>query len=452
LAKNPGLTASQVQNIVNTAIQNNPGLTASDVQSIVNQQTQDLATKQDVANAVAGIKIPQGLTQTDVTSAITAYAQANPGLSSADVTKAVSDYMAANPSVTPDQLQKAMGAAAQETGQQIADVQKAITALDTGTQAKFDAFNDAQKAQALDFAKRTGDLQGSIDTVAAAVATYQGQTQEQLDAIKAAQEQAAADQAARDQAAADAQAAQNAILTSQVSGLNKQLTAQGTQQKVQSGLSALNATLPQTIGSKPAFLQAQPLTTGQATGPTNIMLDLKQLFPGLTAAGALGVAAAQPTTTQQPAAGFGAPVQAPQQQSASAPLAGLLGLMSGKGGDAGFNALSSAGLQMLGGQNALPGFASGGTVQKTAHTFITGKTGHYVKGHGDGQSDDIPAMLADGEYVFDADTVAALGNGSSDAGAAVLDKLREEIRKHKRSAPPDKIPPKAKSPLEYLKG
>ena len=93
-----------------------------------------------------------------------------------------------------------------------------------------------------------------------------------------------------------------------------------------------------------------------------------------------------------------------------------------------------------------------GSVQKTAHTFITGKTGHYVKGHGDGQSDDIPAMLADGEYVFDADTVAALGNGSSDAGAAVLDKLRESIRKHKRSAPPDKIPPKAKSPLEYLKG
>lgn len=61
-------------------------------------------------------------------------------------------------------------------------------------------------------------------------------------------------------------------------------------------------------------------------------------------------------------------------------------------------------------------------------------------------------MLADGEYVFDADTVAALGNGSSKAGALQLDKMREAIRKHKRSAPHDKIPPKAKSPLEYLKG
>lgn len=84
--------------------------------------------------------------------------------------------------------------------------------------------------------------------------------------------------------------------------------------------------------------------------------------------------------------------------------------------------------------------------------FITGATGHYVKGRGDGQSDDIPAMLADGEYVFDADTVAALGNGSSDAGAKRLDEMRQSIRKHRRSAPIDKIPPKAKSPLEYLKG
>jgi hypothetical protein len=82
--------------------------------------------------------------------------------------------------------------------------------------------------------------------------------------------------------------------------------------------------------------------------------------------------------------------------------------------------------------------------------FITGATGHYVKGRGDGQSDDIKAMLADGEYVFDADTVAQLGNGSSDAGAKFLDNFREAIREHKRSAPVDKIPPKA-SPLQYVK-
>jgi hypothetical protein len=92
---------------------------------------------------------------------------------------------------------------------------------------------------------------------------------------------------------------------------------------------------------------------------------------------------------------------------------------------------------------------NGGALPK-APVFITGATGHYVKGHGDGQSDDIPAMLADGEYVFDADTVASLGNGSSDAGAKLLDHFREALREHKRSAPTDKIPPKA-APLQYMK-
>jgi hypothetical protein len=79
------------------------------------------------------------------------------------------------------------------------------------------------------------------------------------------------------------------------------------------------------------------------------------------------------------------------------------------------------------------------------------RAGARVMGPGDGQSDDIPAMLADGEYVIDAETVAQLGNGSSKAGSDMLDKFREEIRAHKRSAPVNKIPPASKSPLQYLK-
>ena len=79
------------------------------------------------------------------------------------------------------------------------------------------------------------------------------------------------------------------------------------------------------------------------------------------------------------------------------------------------------------------------------------RRGSAVNGAGDGQSDDIPAWLADGEYVMDAELVSMLGNGSNKAGAKVLDKFREEVRAHKRSAPLGKIPPKAKSPLNYLK-
>ena len=145
-----------------------------------------------------------------------------------------------------------------------------------------------------------------------------------------------------------------------------------------------------------------------------------------------------------------------------------------------------------------PSFAGGGRVHRPE--FITGKTGHYAQGRGTGQSDDIPAVLHDGDYVVDADTVAAFGDGSSKAGAGaleqfrrsmpehhsgggqpiraqiadgeyvlpagfvtslgrgsnkdgakMLDAMREEIRAHKRSAPDTKIPPKAKKPMQYMR-
>lgn len=96
----------------------------------------------------------------------------------------------------------------------------------------------------------------------------------------------------------------------------------------------------------------------------------------------------------------------------------------------------------------LPDPVSGVPLFQGRHDY---RQGAAVTGAGDGQSDDIPAMLADGEYVFDADVVAALGNGSNKAGAEVLDRFRENIRAHKRSAHIGKIPPKAKSPLAYLK-
>lgn len=79
--------------------------------------------------------------------------------------------------------------------------------------------------------------------------------------------------------------------------------------------------------------------------------------------------------------------------------------------------------------------------------------GAHVAGEGDGQSDDIPAMLADGEFVFPADVVSALGNGSTKAGTDKLYKMMEEIRARARSAKVDDLPPPAlKSPLDYLKG
>jgi len=49
---------------------------------------------------------------------------------------------------------------------------------------------------------------------------------------------------------------------------------------------------------------------------------------------------------------------------------------------------------------------------------------------GDGQSDEVPAKLSKGEFVMDGHTVSMLGNGSNSAGAAKLEKLRQNLRKH----------------------
>jgi hypothetical protein len=79
------------------------------------------------------------------------------------------------------------------------------------------------------------------------------------------------------------------------------------------------------------------------------------------------------------------------------------------------------------------------------------RQGDAVTGVGDGQSDDIPAMLADGEFVIPADVVSALGNGSTKAGSDKLYDMMHSIRRHHRSAGPKDLPPPAKkSPLDYI--
>ena len=74
----------------------------------------------------------------------------------------------------------------------------------------------------------------------------------------------------------------------------------------------------------------------------------------------------------------------------------------------------------------------------------------YVKGAGDGTSDSIAAMLANGEFVIPADVVSSLGNGSNDSGAKVLDEFLRTIRAHKRKANPKGLPPDSKGALGYL--
>ena len=75
----------------------------------------------------------------------------------------------------------------------------------------------------------------------------------------------------------------------------------------------------------------------------------------------------------------------------------------------------------------------------------------YVKGPGDGTSDDINAKLSDGEYVVPAHVVAALGNGSSDAGARKLDRLQSNVRKRVgKQMAGNEHPKPANDPEDYM--
>jgi hypothetical protein len=85
--------------------------------------------------------------------------------------------------------------------------------------------------------------------------------------------------------------------------------------------------------------------------------------------------------------------------------------------------------------------AEGGITSYSLGSYSDG--GHFLKGPGDGMSDDIPATIADKhparlaneEFVIPADVVSHLGNGSSESGAKVLYDMMAKIRKARTGNP-----------------
>ena len=94
------------------------------------------------------------------------------------------------------------------------------------------------------------------------------------------------------------------------------------------------------------------------------------------------------------------------------------------------------------------GFAGGGNVQPTGLMgasqlgYVNAKRGGTIRGPGDGKSDDIPALLSNNEHVIDAATVADAGNGDSDAGHKVFEKIKQKIRKNAGRKNPKRPSPK----------
>ena len=102
-----------------------------------------------------------------------------------------------------------------------------------------------------------------------------------------------------------------------------------------------------------------------------------------------------------------------------------------------------------------PSFNTGGEVEGHNPQFfseggLNAMENRYVQGDGDGTSDSIPAMLANGEFVIPADVVSSLGNGSNNSGASVLDEFLKTIRAHKNHENKNGLPPDSKGALGYL--
>ena len=151
----------------------------------------------------------------------------------------------------------------------------------------------------------------------------------------------------------------------------------------------------------------------------------------------------------------------PTVQPTNPSLVGLLSAAADKAGDifgGGFNGpggraagapetiggVSEADMAAAADMGAVEGAASqmGGMSRSTPGADTLGDTGMYaeggyVPGNSGGMDDDVPAIidgkgparLSSGEFVFDAATVAALGDGNNTAGARKLDGLRKAIRK-----------------------
>lgn len=91
-----------------------------------------------------------------------------------------------------------------------------------------------------------------------------------------------------------------------------------------------------------------------------------------------------------------------------------------------------------------------GTLREGLHSMAVAQG--LIPGSDDGQSDKVPIYASPGEYIWDAESVSMLGNGNTEAGAKMLDEMRQSLREHKRSAGPGEIAPASGSIEQYLGG
>ena len=371
-------------------------------------------------------------------------------------------------------------------GQQITDVKTDLgTQISTGqtaTQAALETLTDAQKAEVANRVQMGEDINAAINDVRKGLGTQITDTQTALEKRIADQalidaaanqkilDQMAADKAAAEEkaladakAAADAKAIADAKAVADAKAAADKLEADKiAAQKVNLGKSAQSILSGSSGSGSSGSGVAGALATAASMAPTFLtskvtqdkfqdpLANLRRLQSEPFSNENTNQPAQQPenpNTMSDPFYNYG------QNQS----IDDILGLSTNTGVYAKEGGLMSTPLMATGGMTGTRygQYATGGlsanVIPHSGKMRVDFRSGDAVTGEGDGQSDDIPAMLADGEFVFPADVVAAIGNGSTKAGSDKLYDMMHGIRSHVRSAKPQDLPPEIKSPLDFLK-
>lgn len=388
----------------------------------------DAEIKTAIDNAIANIKFPPGISKDDVTSAINDAMAAKPGLKPDDVANSISKYMADHPTASVADV-KAVADAQASTVDKVASLSTDLTKI----QSDIDARIAELMAKGVTNQEATGAALKELGSGLTAV------QQQQIAA--AAEQKAAADKAASAAAATAAKSQMQKGMSSAMSFAALPAAAMAADELAnQSGKIGLVTTGETTPFESPLdkFLK---LVKGDSYAPKP---QIQQQQPEQVAKVEDQLAPQQESNYFN----YGSTANIDQLLKANpAQQANMLGLNAKTGG-------LVPPLMASGGSTRHGKYAGGGlnVINHQGKNRIDFRSGDAVTGAGDGQSDDIPAMLADGEFVFPADVVAALGNGSTKAGSDKLYDMMHSIRAHHRSARPEDLPPPAKkSPLDYLK-
>ena len=459
---NPGLSAADVTSAITTYMEANPGLSAADVSTAIGTATKDLVSTKTFNTAIESLG-------SDVKTKFDALTQGQK-----DIVKAYTQQGV--------DINKAINDSAKLNTEQITNVKTQLTALTGDVKIKFDALTKSQQDIVTSQVQLGVDLNKAIDDAAKA-------TSEQITNVRTDLTRDITDVQTQFNTRVDElvlqgktyqEATQEALkelgtgvsgLQTNVADIKKQQDAEAKAKKAaedkaktQGGLSAAMSLIAPAAASAVSDDTPYRQIGLKTTGDSKFEGPLEQYLK-MVREGDYSPKPKQQDTPQQNQQV--APVQdelstpQPQPQEGSdyfnygqqTDINDLLG--GGKAPELPFKAGGLATPLFAGGGTTRHGRYAGGGLNVIHHSGkprLDFRTGNAVTGPGDGQSDDIPAMLADGEFVFPADVVAALGNGSTKAGSDKLYDMMHSIRAYHRSAKPKDLPPPAKkSPLDYLK-